>query len=129
MSVISLGEQIDPQLKLAIKQITEESIGRKLIVDATNGPFYTISSAIQAANGKTTILVNSGLYVENIRITKPDIKIVPFNKEAANELIIINDEGATIEIDIPDNGKCEIFSFKVTNSAKVEEVEVISKEG
>ena len=128
MSLNSFGE-INPHLKSAIKKLAEASFEKKLVVDAVNGPYFTISSAIEAAEGKTTILVNRGLYIERIRITKPDIKIVPFNKEASNELIILNDEGPTIDIDIPDNGRCEITNFKVTHSAKVEEVEDIKKEG
>lgn len=129
MSSGNFSDQINPHLKSAIKQLAEASYEKKLVVDVQNGPFYTIMSAIEAAEGKTTILVNRGLYIERIRITKPDIKIIPFNKEASNELIILNDEGPTIDIDIPDNGRCEITNFKVTHSAKVEESEDMKKEG
>ena len=102
-----------------IRLATEASVGHtEIVVNQTDGPYKTISAALDEATPYTTILIHSGLYSEQIRITKPNIRLQPVNRTIANDIILLNNRGPSIEIDIPKQGKCEIYNFKVTNTAK-----------
>jgi pectin methylesterase-like acyl-CoA thioesterase len=95
----------------------------ELEVSERDGPFYSISDAIEVAQPNSTILIHSGLYSERLVITKPGLKLMPKNKSEANDIILLNGDGPSILVDIPNKGKCEIFNFKVTHTAKSESKE------
>lgn len=46
-------------------------------VNQKDGPYFTISSAIEAAGPNSTIFIHSGLYTEQLLITTPGLKLVP----------------------------------------------------
>ena len=52
---------------------------------------------------------------------------MPKNKSEANDIILLNGDGPSILVDIPKKGKCEIFNFKVTHTAKSESKEASQK--
>lgn len=97
-------------------------------VNQKDGPFYTISSAIEAAGPNSTIYIHSGLYSEKLVITTPGLKLVPKSRSEQNDIILLNGDGASILIDIPDGGKCEISNFKIANTAKSDLVDQNAKQ-
>lgn len=120
-----------PELKLRkiFRTLTKKTIPyQTLLVSEKNSPFKTISSAIKAAKGPTIILVDSGLYNERLRIKKPDLKIMPSNNSQISDIILLNSYSSSIEISIPNGGKCEIINFKITHTAKNDEAEEKQKE-
>lgn len=96
-------------------------------VNPKEGPFYTISSAIEVATPNSTIFIHSGLYSEQLTITTPGLKLVPKSRSEQNDIILLNGDGASILIDIPDGGKCEISNFKIANTAKSDLVDQNAK--
>ena len=53
---------------------------------------------------------------------------MPKNKSEANDIILLNGDGPSILVDIPNKGKCEIYNFKVTHTAKSESKEASQKQ-
>jgi hypothetical protein len=93
----------------------------ELIVHEKDGPYHSISAALLDAKPNSTIYVSEGLYSERLVITTPGIKILPRSKSQQNDIILLSSFGASIEVNIPGDGKCEIHHFKVTHTAKEEE--------
>ena len=62
--------------------------------------------------------MEAGLYRENLTITKPDLKIQPYdwtNKDSSHEVVLMAEVGPAICIDIkPPDGNCIISGIKVT---------------
>lgn len=95
----------------------------KIIVDPNNGPIYSIKQAIEVCEPNSKILIEKGLYTENLIITKPDLVIQPRNKES-NIIMVVNG-GPAIVIDIPGDGKCEIIDVKIAHTAISEDDESV----
>lgn len=99
-----------------------------LEVNPKDGPYFSISSAIEAAAPNSTIYIHSGLYSEKLTITTPGLKLVPKSRSEQNDIILLNGDGASILIDIPEGGKCEISNFKIANTAKSDLVDQNAKQ-
>jgi pectin methylesterase-like acyl-CoA thioesterase len=53
----------------------KQEVKMQFVVDHLNGPYYTIQNAIDEASSDSHILVETGLYKENLIITTPNIFI------------------------------------------------------
>ena len=93
----------------------------KLVVDPNNGPYYNIKEAVKAAKPYSKILVEKGLYTDNLVIDKPGLIITPKSKES-NIIMVVNG-GPAIVIDIPNDGKCDIVDVKIAHTAISEDDE------
>lgn len=71
----------------------------ELIVDPEYGPFKTIQSAIDVAKPHSRIKVFSGLYKENLTITKGPLQIEA--KDSSSEVYIMGLKGPTIFVNLP----------------------------
>lgn len=72
----------------------------ELIVDPENGPYKTIQSAIDVAKPNYRIKVFSGLYKENLIITRGPLQIDA--KELSSEVYVMGNKGPTIYVELED---------------------------
>ena len=80
------------------------------VVDQKHGPYYTIQSAINDAKPNSQIIINKGIYKENLFIDKPNLKIE--SHDLNPEVFINGFSGPVVLIDIPDKGRCLIQNIK-----------------
>jgi hypothetical protein len=74
-----------------------------LVVDKEKGPYTSIADAVANAKDYTEIRISSGLYSDNVEITKHGLRLVPKDKEA--DIIWVANAGPAITVNIPDQDK------------------------
>lgn len=80
------------------------------VVDQEEGPYKTIQQAIDDAKPNSTIKISSGLYKENLVITKSSLKIE--SKDFNPDVYIMGNKGPAVMIDIEDGGSCLIQNLR-----------------
>ena len=68
------------------------------VVDKETGPYFTIQSAIDAADFGGLIQINRGLYIENLRIKNKSLTIEA--KDVDSEVYIMGFSGPTVLVEL-----------------------------
>ena len=109
--VITASPSNAQQAKEAVENDPESKMFRvTYVVDQEEGPYKTIQAAIDEAKPNSTIKISSGLYKENLVITKSSLKIE--SKDFNPDVYIMGNKGPAVYIDIEDGGSCLIQNIR-----------------
>ena len=88
---------------------------RKIIIDKEHGPVTTLQQAIDLADEGTTIKICEGAHDAAVRITKPNIKIEPREKD--KPVYLIGTEGPLITVELPPGETCILKKLILIHSS------------
>jgi F-box protein 11 len=84
------------------------------IVSKNPGHFKSIQAALDIALENSTILIQTGIYVENLIIQKGGITMQP--QDEKDDVICVVTQGPTILINIKPEHTCTIIGLKISHS-------------
>ena len=91
--------------------------GRKILyVNQRKGPYRKISEAVKAADPDTNILVDGGLYRENVLINKQNLFIMQFSDNS--EIILMGDSKPALTIELGPEEYFNIQGVKITSKGR-----------
>jgi pectin methylesterase-like acyl-CoA thioesterase len=84
------------------------------VVDQKVGPYKKIQEAIDACVAGSTIEINSGLYQENLYITKGNLVLQP--SEGNQDVIIVVSRRPTLCLNLQKGQTCRITGLKICHT-------------
>ena len=69
---------------------------------------------MNACKGNSEIQISSGIYLENLTITKPNITLMAKNEN--QNIMVISINNPTLVVDLPQSEICTIIGLKLAHS-------------